>query len=133
MVANKFSVMLETTLPKPMPLELQMAGDLPVIKIRRHEPAGAPTTATASTQESGKPREFNFARLQQVLAGLSDSVAEAKSFADQAGKVQQDCFERAQQAESDKIRLQQELQAAQSRIQELEKRIPRLVRKIFGA
>ncbi len=115
-----------------MPLELQMAGDLPVIKIRRHEPAVAPTAAVPSTVDSGKPREFNFARLQEVLAGLSDSVAQAKSFADQAGKVQQDCFERAQQAESDKVRLQQELQTAQARIQELEQRIPRLVRKLFG-
>lgn len=115
-----------------MPLELQMAGDLPVIKIRRHEPAAALSTTVPSPVDSGKPREFNFARLQEVLAGLSDSVAQAKSFADKAGKVQQDCFERAQQAESDKARLQQELQTAQARIQELEQRIPRLVRKLFG-
>lgn len=119
--------MLETTLPKAIPLGVQMQSELPVIKIRRPEEKKAEDLVCRTI-----PPEANFAQLHSVLQNLAKSVEQAQNYAQRAGQVQQECFERAQVAESEKTRLQQEVLFLQARIQELEARVPRWVRKLCG-
>lgn len=123
--------MLKMTLPSLTQPELP-----PVILGLLSTPGNATapkTTAAAVLTTPKKPKDDTLAALEQALQGMETLFKEARRLAGDAQEQQVDYRRRAEQAEAEKTHLEQEANRLRAQVQALEQRVPRWVRRIFGA
>ena len=95
--------------------------------------AATKTTAPARTLPNPTPKDDNLTALVEALRNVEQLCCEARRLADSTQEQQLDYRRRAEQAEADKTHLEHEMNRLRAELEALEQRVPRWVRRIFGA